>query len=241
MMARRTDPRDDEWKNVQDAKKRKQIQDRLAQRARRQRLRHAQLETSISTSRLPQTQRPESSANVASSEIAFGSSPNAIARLSTSRSPCPHFKNVEAPSSTLELDLTCNPYPQTCSIPSPLAQTITPFTVFAALYANGEIQGISCATTYSSRTPMPKPHIPLPLHPTELQMMIVHPRWIDRLPFPRMRDSLIRLIGVVDEEELCKDFFTMPSFTIEVGYESWNPRAWKMEREWEMKWGWLMM
>jgi hypothetical protein len=47
--------------------------------------------------------------------------------------------------------------------------------------------------------------------------------------------------GVVDEEELCKDFFTMPSFTIEVGYASWDPRAWRMEKEWEGKWGWLMI
>jgi hypothetical protein len=150
----------------------------------------------------------------------------------------PSLQDAEAESSILELD---NPYTKSYTVPSPLTQTITPFTVFAALYANGEIQGLSCATTYSSRTPMPKPHIPLPLHPTELQQMIVHPRWIDRLPFPRMRDSLIRLRGVVDEEELCKDFFTMPSFTIEVGCASWNPRAWKMEKEWEEKWGWLMV
>ena len=34
-MVIRTTPEEDEWKNVRDAKKRKQIQDRLAQRARR--------------------------------------------------------------------------------------------------------------------------------------------------------------------------------------------------------------
>jgi len=34
-MARKTDPSEDDWRNVEDAKKRKQIQDRLAQRARR--------------------------------------------------------------------------------------------------------------------------------------------------------------------------------------------------------------
>jgi hypothetical protein len=40
--------------------------------------------------------------------------------------------------------------------------------------------------------------------------MNVHPRWYDRLPFPRMRDSLIKLVGVIDEEELLRDLFTMP-------------------------------
>lgn len=34
-MARRTKASEDDWSNVEDAKKRKQIQDRLAQRARR--------------------------------------------------------------------------------------------------------------------------------------------------------------------------------------------------------------
>jgi hypothetical protein len=108
--------------------------------------------------------------------------------------------------------------------------------------------------------------------------MNVHPRWYDRLPFPRMRDSLIKLVGVVDEEELLRDLFTMPvsvdlfcyrwggwegrgvvsrmsgvctdllqSWTIETegrrGWESasWDPRAWRMEAEWEVKWGWLMV
>jgi hypothetical protein len=56
-----------------------------------------------------------------------------------------------------------------------------------------------------------------------------------------MRDSLIRLRGVVDEEELLKDLFTMPSFRIDGGGEAWDPRAWKMESEWEGKWGWLMI
>lgn len=72
-------------------------------------------------------------------------------------------------------------------------------------------------------------------------MMIVHPRWIDRLPFPKMRDRLIELRGVVDEEEILGDLFTMPSWRIEEGGESWEPSAWKMEEGWAAKWGWLMI
>jgi hypothetical protein len=124
---------------------------------------------------------------------------------------------------------------------SPLTRQPQFFTVFSAMYINGEIQGIPCSTGVTSRTPFPKASTPLPLHPTETQLMVVHPRWIDRLPFPKMRDSLIRLRGVVDEEEILKDFFTMPSFRIEGGGESWDPGAWRMEKEWEGKWGWLMI
>jgi hypothetical protein len=152
-------------------------------------------------------------------------------------------------SSPLDFGLTNNIYlkqwlafsMKSATIPSPLTPQPRLFTVFSAMYINGELQGIPCATSYSSRTPFPKPSIPLPLHPTELQLMVVHPRWIDRLPFPKMRDSLIRLRGVVDEEELLKDFFTMPSFRIDGCGEAWDPGAWKMESEWEGKWGWLMI
>lgn len=55
-----------------------------------------------------------------------------------------------------------------------------------------------------------------------------------------MRDSLIKLQGVLDEEEIVRDIFTMPSWTIIAGRASWDPKAWKIEKEWAKKWGWLM-
>lgn len=70
--------------------------------------------------------------------------------------------------------------------------------------------------------------------------MVVHPRWIDWLPFPQMRDNLIRLRGVVDEEELLQDLFCMPGWRMREGMACWDPRAWVVEREWKVKWGWLM-
>lgn len=68
-----------------------------------------------------------------------------------------------------------------------------------------------------------------------------------------MRDSLIRLMGVVDEEELIKDLYLMPSWRIEIGdgdgdrnsegweRKCWDPRYWVMEEGWRDKWGWLMV
>lgn len=123
---------------------------------------------------------------------------------------------------------------------SPLAQPNLPFTVFSALFINGQMLGIPCSTSHINRTPAPKPSVPLPLHATETQRLVMHPSWFDRLPFPKMRDSLITLQGVLDEEEIVKDLFTMPSWTIQAGRACWDPRAWKMEKEWSTKWGWLM-
>jgi hypothetical protein len=133
-------------------------------------------------------------------------------------------------------------------LPSPLNQLAPALTVFSALYLNGNLLGLSCSICVTSRSPFPSPSHPLPLHPTELQLTVAHPRWFDRFPFPRWRDSLIRLLGVIDEEELLKDLFTQPSWTIETGgsraggWESaaWDPKAWTMEESFRVKWGWLM-
>jgi len=146
------------------------------------------------------------------------------------------------------LAVNSQPQQHTLPLPSPTNSPAPPLTVFSALYINGSILGLSCSICVTSRSPFPLPSHPLPLHPTELQMQVAHPRWYDRLPFPRMRDSLIKLQGVVNEEELLQDFFTMPSFVIETGEKrgagwesaSWDPRAWKMEEVWRVKWGWLM-
>jgi hypothetical protein len=60
-----------------------------------------------------------------------------------------------------------------------------------------------------------------------------------------MRDSLIKLIGAIDEEELVRDLFTMPSFRIENTRRgesaAWDPGAWRMEEVWRAKWGFLMV
>lgn len=154
------------------------------------------------------------------------------------------FPNLLPVSSSLSSPQVYQP-----SIPSLYSQPSRPLNVLSALYMNGLILGLTCSSGSSSRSPMPSPHHPLPLHPTQTQMHTVHPQWYDRLPFPRMRDSLIRLMGVVDEEDLIKDLYLMPSWRIEVGdgdgadweRRCWDPRFWVMEEGWRDKWGWLMV
>lgn len=137
--------------------------------------------------------------------------------------------------------------PQCMSTPSPLVipllspahQPHYPITFAGALYINGQILNIPCSTVVPSKSKPAGAEIPLPLHPTELQLMTIHPSWIDRFPFPKMRNSLISLSGVIDEEEFVRDVMIMPSFEITPGRLPWDPRAWKMLKPFAEKWGYL--
>lgn len=121
----------------------------------------------------------------------------------------------------------------------PLVQPNYPLTFYGALYMNGQLLGIPCSTVVPAKSNPAGPDIPFPLQPTELQLTIIHPRWIDRFPFPKMRNSLITLSGVIDDEEFVKDLALMPSFIILPGRQPWDPRAWKIEKPFAEKWGFL--
>jgi hypothetical protein len=132
--------------------------------------------------------------------------------------------------------------PNNLNAPIPLLlpdQLTLPLNVWTALFQNGQILSIVCSTTMASKSPPPTASTPLSLRPTASQLTTVHFQWIDRLPFPKLRDSLIRLQGVVDLDEFLNDIFVAPSFSIRKGAESWDPRAWSMEGAWAKKWGWL--
>jgi len=112
-------------------------------------------------------------------------------------------------------------------------------TVYGALYQNGALMGLLCSvSTLAKSTPM-GPEIPESLRPTYLQLTIPHQPWIDRSPFPRMRDNMITLLSTIDEEDFLADLFCLTSFTIESGAPSWDPRAWKVGEEFSAKWSYL--
>ncbi|KAF2684507.1 hypothetical protein K458DRAFT_418083 [Lentithecium fluviatile CBS 122367] len=122
---------------------------------------------------------------------------------------------------------------------SPANQPHYPLTFYGALYINGQMLGIPCSTVVPAKSNPVGPEIPLALHPTELQLITIHPRWIDRFPFPKMRNSLISLSGVIDDEEFVRDLALMPSFEIVPGRMPWDPRAWKILKPFAEKWGYL--
>ncbi|KAF2787984.1 hypothetical protein K505DRAFT_353500 [Melanomma pulvis-pyrius CBS 109.77] len=125
-------------------------------------------------------------------------------------------------------------------VPSPTTSPPAPMTVFGALYINGRILGLTCSCSIPGRSLPVSMDIPPPLHPTEMQLTTIHARWIDRIPFPKMRDNMITLFSMLDDEEIIEDLFTIPSFAITPGCATWDPRAWKIEKPFAEKWGYLL-
>lgn len=124
-------------------------------------------------------------------------------------------------------------------IPALSLELPTQLTVLNALYINSQILGLSCRRMSISKSSPASPLVPLPLHPTPNQLLNEHYCGIDLFPFPKMRDSYIILSGVIDEDDLVKDIFMGPSFTIAPGASSWDPRGWKIENSFAEKWGFL--
>ncbi|QGA17465.1 hypothetical protein EYB26_005136 [Talaromyces marneffei] len=192
----------DNWYIVEDRKQRKRIQDRLAQRARRKRL--AELKIGRSG------KDPVVAENAS------------LLALSTSAGGHPALRE--------EMSLGCNS-PVGSLIPIPPAkgkplEIELSMNVWTALYLNGSIMGLSCSTAYPAKSRPVDPSIPSTLQPTVLQLMTIHPTWIDRFPFPEMRDNLINAISLVEEEDFLRDLFCMSSFKIKPGGATWDPDAW---------------
>ena len=50
---------------------------------------------------------------------------------------------------------------------------------------------------------------------------------------------MITLMGIIDEEEFMGDLFCLTSFTLDPGAPSWDPKAWKIGKDFSAKWGYL--
>ncbi|KAK4888001.1 hypothetical protein LTR49_028891 [Elasticomyces elasticus] len=218
----------DSWYGVEDHVKRRRIQNRLAQRAHRNRL-----TTSGNTSRpkiLPGHSAPcRSQHSPANPEPSTSTESEQSIQLAT-------------PSPTTDaLIVSGTQYAAIplLSIPEDCVMTNVPTAVFAALFNNGAMMGLSCSSNIPHKSLRKGPEIPLPLHPTALQMTTFHVSWIDRFPFAKMRDNLITMTGIIDEEDFLCDLFSMDSFRVKSGEPGWNPNAWIIGKEFGKKWGFL--
>lgn len=95
----------------------------------------------------------------------------------------------------------------------------------------------------------PPSRLPKSLTPTDLQRFVPHHPWFDILPFPEMRDNLLRLELLAsdshyDADSLCHWMVGLDTAQQEGGLIVWgdpcNVASWEVTAEFYQKWGWTL-
>lgn len=112
--------------------------------------------------------------------------------------------------------------------------------IYAALGEHGLMQGTTCLDSQQdARCPPEYLALPEALRPTPLQLAMPHRRWIDRFPFPRLRDNMILLSALIDLDDFVRDLFGTESLTLRKDCATWEPQSWVIGPEFSAKWGYL--
>lgn len=112
--------------------------------------------------------------------------------------------------------------------------------IYHALVEHGLMFDTDCPAATSEGVPTVQYlSLPVSLRPSPLQLAQSHPRWIDRFPFPRLRDNMILLRALVDLHEFVGDLFSFPGLTRCESGPTWEPAVWRMSNDFAAKWGYL--
>jgi hypothetical protein len=96
--------------------------------------------------------------------------------------------------------------------------------------------------------------LPPALKPTAIQRTVPHHPWLDLIPFPYMRDTLILTQDFIDEAQLCRDLSGQGESAVqrsgrEVGIgetgilvwkDPWDPSGWEVTETFLRFWGWTI-
>jgi hypothetical protein len=108
--------------------------------------------------------------------------------------------------------------------------------------------GCSSSFGVSKTSVAPVKHIPLTLQSTPLQSSKSPPFWISPIPFPRLRDNLILMVGQYDSRELLLDlglrvyegFDDVERCGFLVWGDPWLAAAWEVSEGFVRRWGFLL-
>jgi len=134
------------------------------------------------------------------------------------------------------------------------------FNIMRAAVTNMAILAINynsdlCSAFWGPLPPFSAPQaLPDTLAPTPLQLATPHPRWMDLLPHPRMRDNAILAHGRFDPTELEEDLFgevcdeearlgsddKAEMRGLLVWMDPWRPEGWEVTEGFVRKWGFLL-
>jgi hypothetical protein len=133
---------------------------------------------------------------------------------------------------------------------SDMLLTLIQFNVFRALVQNTFVSGfgfdwLEGEVISHFNTSSKEWFCPPALQPTKLQRVVEHHPWIDILPFPELRDNILRQGEDYDDSPLCWDLVELchvPSGRsgLIVWGESWDPKGWEVTEKFAKNWGWLL-
>ncbi|RSM12408.1 hypothetical protein CEP52_002497 [Fusarium oligoseptatum] len=115
---------------------------------------------------------------------------------------------------------------------------LTSLTTVAALSSNAALLHIPCEVPINDIFNPSRASLPSTLIPTELQKNIPHPPFVDVIPFPGVRDRLLRSLAVIDLEKLTIDL-TDGAFKV-WGSVPWDGTSWEVSEEFAKKWWFLI-
>jgi hypothetical protein len=108
----------------------------------------------------------------------------------------------------------------------------------AAFFEIACILDLACQQNSGFNIQAPAWTIPAPIKPTLSQGIIPHKPYVDMVPWPSLRDKLLRCANTINETEFVVDMVSQD--LVIWGTRPWDPRSWEVGPVFAKKWWFLM-